>query len=341
MKSKVIFWGFGCLLVALLMISILGCQGEEVTPSPDKENGAEEPAGTNGEADSAEEEKLTVAVSIVPQKTFVEKIGGDLVDVVLMVPPGYSPATYEPTPQEIEEFSDADLYFSIGVPTEEGNILPHAEDISGLDVVHMQKVVEEEFPVRKMNGEEHEHNGHEDDHDHDDDHAHDDHDHDHGGRDPHIWLSPQRAQLMVETMADEMADHDETNREIYQENASAYVEELQELDEHLEETFAELDIRKFIVFHPAYGYLADDYDLEMHALEYDGKEAPPEKREEIVDLAQEEDIRTIFYQDEIDSQLTEQFAEEIGGKTHELAPLAPDYIDNLKSMADTMAEVME
>jgi len=99
--------------------------------------------------------------------------------------------------------------------------------------------------------------------------------------------------------------------------------------------------KKFIVYHPAFGYLADDYGLTMVALEQEGKEATPQQLEKIIDLAKKENIKAIFYQEEIDSSQSEAFAEEIGGKTIQLAPLAADYIGNLKNMAETMAEVMQ
>jgi zinc transport system substrate-binding protein len=79
----------------------------------------------------------------------------------------------------------------------------------------------------------------------------------------------------------------------------------------------------------------------MYALEEDGKEATAQHLQEMIDLAKAENIKVIFYQDEIDSSQSEAFAEEIGGKTVQLAPLAANYIENLKSMADTMAEAMQ
>lgn len=260
------------------------------------------------------EKKLTVAVSILPQKTFVKKIAGDLVDIVLLVPPGYSPANYEPAPKEMKQFSNASLYFSIGVPTEEANIMPRAKEMEELEIVNLNEKVAESYPERKLFSRE---------------------------RDPHIWLSPQRARAMVEIMADKMASLDPENKDKYQKNASMYISKLTSLEEELDEIFSRLENNKFIVFHPAFGYLADDFDLQMYSLEFEGKDATPGRMKEMVDLAIEEDIRVIFYQDEIDSKQSEAFAEEIGGKAVKLNPLSPHYIDNLKRMAQTMVEVLD
>ena len=98
--------------------------------------------------------------------------------------------------------------------------------------------------------------------------------------------------------------------------------------------------RKFIVFHPAFGYLADDYHMTMYALEEEGKESTPQHLKEMIDLAKKENIKAIFYQAEISSQQAQSFAEEIGGNTIQLAPLAPNYIENLRNLVTLMAEVM-
>lgn len=257
--------------------------------------------------------KPIIAVTIVPEKTFVEAVCGNLAEIITLVPPGNSPANYEPTPSEIEKFSETSIYFSIGVPTEEANILPSAEEISSIKIVKLQDEVNEKYPDRVFES---------------------------GERDPHIWLSPKRVKVMVETIAREMGKLDEENNDRYGQNAQAYIEKLDQLDEEIQSALAGMENKKFIVFHPAFGYIADDYGLTMYALEKDGKEATPQHLQKMIDLAKKENIKAIFYQEEIDSKQSEAFAEEIGGKTVQLAPLAADYIDNLKKMTKTMAEVM-
>ncbi len=317
-EKRMFFWAVVLLLSGLLMIGLTGCDsGDEVSEtevsetedSETEDRAVDEEAVTDGE----EREKLTVAVTIVPQQAFVKEIAGDLVDVVLMVPPGNSPGNYEPTPQEIQMFSDAAVYFSIGTPTEEPNILPHAEEMGTIEVVRLQDVVAAKYPDREISP---------------------------GRRDAHIWLSPKRAMVMVETMAEKISSLDETNRQTYEQNAAMFISQLEELDQYLLNTLDNLSSNKFIVFHPAFGYLADDYGLEMYALEQDGKEATPERLKEMIDFAKGEGIKVIFYQKEIDSPQSRSFAEEIGGETIRIAPLSPDYIDNLKKIADTMAEVL-
>lgn len=255
------------------------------------------------------DKKMVVAVSIVPQANFVKAVCGDLVEVVTMIPPGSSPENYEPTPKEIQKFSDATIYFSIGVPTEKNNIIPSVADDT--KVIALQEIVSKKYPDLLIGG----------------------------NRDPHIWLSPKRVMVMVNAIADEMSNIDPNNKDIYNANAKKYIEELQKVDNELKKSFDGMSNRKFIVYHPAFGYLADEYNLEMYALEEEGKEATAQRIIEMIDFAKKENIKAIFYQAEISKEQAKSFAEEIGGKTVMLSPLAEDYIDNIKDMAKTMAEV--
>jgi zinc transport system substrate-binding protein len=266
---------------------------------------------SNNEQENVKEDKPIIAVTIVPEQTFVEAVCGDLAEVVVLVPPGNSPENYEPTPMVIEKFSKASLYFSIGVSTEEANILPKATDIK---TIALQDEVALTYDDRTFES---------------------------GERDPHIWLSPKRVKVMIEIISREMGKLDEANKETYEKNAKAYIEQLDELDKEIKESLDGVQNKKIIVYHPAFGYLADDYSLEMYALEEEGKESTAMHLQEMIDLAKKENIKAIFYQEEIDSSQSKSFAEEIGGKTVQLSPLAADYIDNLKKMAETISEVMQ
>lgn len=296
MKVRKSIWTGTCLILVLSLFLLSGCAND------DKQNDSKEEKGNS---------KPIIAVTIVPEKTFVEAVCGDLAEVITMVPPGSSPENYEPTPQEIEKFSKASVYFTIGVPTEEANILPNAGDVK---IIALQDKAAKVYPDRTFES---------------------------GERDPHIWLSPKRAKVMVAAIAEEMGNFDKANKETYKQNADRYIEQLDKLDKDIAASLEGVKNRKFIVYHPAFGYIAEDYNLQMYALEEEGKESTIQHLKEMIDLANKENIKVIFYQEEIDSSQSEAFAEEIGGKTMQLEPLAADYIDNLKKMAQTMAEVMQ
>ena len=261
------------------------------------------------------EYKINVAVSIVPQETFVRAVGGDKVDVTTMIPPGKSPENFAPTPDIMEKFSEANIYFTVGVPTERASILPKAGEFNkDVKIVDMADEVSKVYGERKFES---------------------------GDRDPHIWLSPKRAKVMVQIIAKELSTVDPSNEDFYESNAEKYINELDEVDAKIKNSLSSLKEKTFICYHPAFGYFADDYGLQMIALEHEGKEATIEDFQKTIDFAKKEGIKVIFYQAEIDSKQSKTLATEIGGKAEMIEPLSPEYIDNLKIMAETFKKAME
>jgi len=259
--------------------------------------------------ENGENGKSIVAVSIVPQKEFVEAVCGNDFEVIIMIPPGASPENYEPTPLEKQKFEKASVYFSMGVPTEQNNILPTVSETT--------KLVKLDEEVRAV---------------------YNDLTFENGDRDPHIWLSPKRVAVMVQEIAEVLSDIKPENKEKYQDNANKYIQELENVSLEIKKILAEKENKKFVVYHPAFAYLADEVGMEMFALEEEGKEATAQSLKEKIDLAKKEGIKYIFYQAEIDSSQSKAYAEEIGGQTMMLEPLAEDYIENLKEMARMLAK---
>ncbi len=274
------------LLCCALLASVCGC-----TPAPQKE-------------------KLHIAVAIPPVAAFVQAVAGDLCTVQTMVPKGYSPEIYAPTPKELTTAFGADVYFSVGVPAEAEAILPHLNPET--ETVFLDKVCDSRYPPR-MIGE---------------------------TTDPHRWLSPKRAAVMVEEIATVLSALDPEHASLFEHNKSVFLSEIAEVEAQLTETLQNVNNRTFLVFHPAFGYFADDFGLEMIALQEDGKEASPRRISELVDLAREEKVRVIFYQEEINSRQAEAFARELSGTTVALDPLSEAYIENLRTMAKTISEAM-
>lgn len=256
---------------------------------------------------TSDDDRIVAAVSIMPEKAFVEAVCGDLAEIVVLIPPGYSPASYELSPNEMASFRNADIYFTIGVNAEESSLLPVAAESKELLIVNLHKAARGKYPEIEIAD---------------------------GQRDQHIWLSPKRVIVMVQEIADRMSESDPENAMTYKANAAEYISSLEELDARIREKLSGIDNRSFIVFHPAFGYLADDYGLEMYALEESGKEASPLRIRELVDLAIEEEIRVVFYQAEISSRQVQSFAEEIGAELVQLDPLSEDYIENLDIITD-------
>jgi zinc transport system substrate-binding protein len=278
-------------------------------------------------------EKPVVAVTIVPQIEMIRGIAGNRVEIVEMIPAGFSPANYAPSPAEMTAFNKSEIYFSIGVPADTQNILPRAEENNDLKVVKLFELVENKFPNRYMN-----HSHEEDTDDHEDDPQSNQ---DKQGRDPHIWLSPERSAYMVKIMRDHLIDLMPEYADEFRENTEEYLNKLTAVDQKNTELLSKYRGEEILVYHPSYGYFTEHYGLEMIAIEESGKDPGPRHIAEIIDKAREENIKTIFYQAEIDSNKTKAIAEEIDGDIVQLNPLAEDYLDNLSSLAETFAKVLE
>lgn len=260
-------------------------------------------------------DKLWVAVSIVPQATFVQAVGGERVAVATMIPPGANPENYAPTPQTMAQLSQAKLYFSIGVPAETSGILPRLNQInSQMKVVDLAARVDQVYPAREFSP---------------------------GEKDPHRWLSPKRVKEMITTIESELVAADPQGEELYRKNAAAYRSQLDKLDADIRSSLSDLAGHSFIVYHPAMGYFADDYGLKMIALEEEGKPATAQSMQAVIDQAKKEGIKVVFYQAEMDSKQAESLARELGGKAELIAPLSPDYIDNLNKTAQTFASSLQ
>lgn len=271
------------------------------------------------------ENRITVAVGIVPEAAFVEKVAGDLVNVVTLIPPGNSPANYQPTATQMQELSDASVYFSMQTPTEEANIMPKVYDLNkDIIIVNLRDTVSKTYPNRTLDGHKH------DEHEHIEEHEQ--------WEDPHIWLSPKRAVVIVRTIADELSRLDEQNSKTYMDNAKKYIAELNELDKEISGITDGLTNKSFMIYHGAYGYFADDYGLEMISLESDGKPATAANMQSVIEQAKSQGIATMFYQTEFDDSQAKTVADEIGGTVLKAAPLSPDYIESLRSFANALKE---
>ena len=263
--------------------------------------------------------KPTVTVSIAPQRTFVKAVAGDLVDVVTVIPPGFSPANYEPSPKDAMALSKTDIYFAIGVAAERDYILPNLKSFnSSLNIVELHKRVEEIYLPLYLSENKSEKT-----------------------RDPHIWLSPLRVKVMVQAISDELCVIDPKNKAKYQENCKNYIEALHLLHKSILTSLSNTNKRGFIVYHPAYGYFANDYNLVMTAVECDGKEATAKRIKDVIDLAKRENIRFVFYQDEFDDNQAKIIAEEIGGTVIKTSPLASNYVENMQLIASKIADTLK
>jgi zinc transport system substrate-binding protein len=278
------------------------------------------------------QDKIPVYVSIAPQKYFVQQIGKDLVEVQVMVSPGASPATYEPKPRQMAGISKAKAYFSVGVPFESRWLKKIAAANPHMKVVATDQGVQK-IPMAAgyhLGGA-----GNVDHHgDHDD--AHDDHGHDHGegSLDPHIWLSPPLVKIQARHILTGLQQIDPSHGGQYERNYHAFLRAIDLLDQQLKQKFAGMKDRRFLVFHPSWGYLAQAYGLKMTPIEVQGKDPKPAQLEALIAYARQEGIKVVFVQPQFSARSARLIAGEIGGKVAFADPLAENWADNLLAVGD-------
>lgn len=262
--------------------------------------------------------EITAAVTIVPQLEMVEAIAGEKIEVVEMIPKGFSPSNYAPSPVEMRAFNKAAVYFSIGVPADIQNILPRAEGMTDLKVIKLFEKIESKYPHRYFI-EKNENKG---------------------GRDPHFWLSPSRTSYMVEIMRDQLIDLMPQHENEFRKNAANYLNKLNKINQENKKILSPYQGEEILAYHPAFGYFTEEYGLKMIAVEKSGKEPGPRHLQKIIETASQKGIKNVFYQEEIDSRKSKAVAEELGGTVVQLNPLAGNYLQNLKLMAEKIVETL-
>jgi zinc transport system substrate-binding protein len=263
------------------------------------------PAGAAGQP-GLNEEAFTVFVSIPPQKYVVERVGGPRVDVKVLVPPGRSAETYEPSPRQMAELGAARIYFRVGMPFEDPLFRRLAGTLKNVDVVDTrQGVILRSFGAHACAG-----------------HA-----------DPHVWLDPQRVKIQAATVCEALCRADPPRESDYRSRLAALVEDLDRTGRKISAWLEPFQGRRFYVYHPAFGYLADAFGLVQVALEEDGREPGPRHLARLIEQARNDGARVLFMQPQHASRGAQAFAEAIGARIVALDPLAEDYLENLERMA--------
>ncbi len=243
-------------------------------------------------------EKPILTVSILPQKFFVEKIAGDQFKVNVMIPPGESPATYDPTPQQMAELIKSEIYFRIGYIEFEKTWIREFETEHGevrfFDTSRGVDLLTSEF----------EHG-----------------DHTHIGVEPHIWMSVINVKQIAENMTDDLESLYPENEQFYNDNLKAFHKELDSVHAINLSAFENIELRQFIIYHPALTYYAKDYDLVQIPLEREGKEPGVSYMKTVIQQAIENNTRAILVQKQFNQEEARVIEKEISGKIILIDPL--------------------
>ena len=258
-----------------------------------------------------------MTVSIAPQQYFVERIGGDRVHVTVMVPTGSDPHTFEPSPGQMRALSEADLYLAIGENFEQ-------TWMARFRAVNPDMLVVDTFAGIERFAEE------------DADHPTDER-----TLDPHIWVSPSLVKVLAQATHDALVGLDAAHTSAYDAGLAAFLVDIDALDAEIRSVLEDQARRQFIVFHPAWAYFARDYGLEQIPVEIGGQEPSAAEMARLVAFARKENIRVILAQPEFSTLAAETIAREIGGEVVLISPLAPDWLDNMRRVADAFTRALE
>ena len=247
-------------------------------------------------------------VSILPLRSLVQGIVGDDFDVEVLVPPGASPETFEPTPRQFVGLNKARMVFNVGLIDFETTLLAKIED--------QAKVVNLSRGIELIAGTcSHGSHGHT--------HTH--------GIDPHVWTSPRALQKMAEN-AYEAIRKAYPDSVKYETNYRLLQQELKALDERTAARIAACGVEYFIIYHPALTYYARDYGLRQIAIEADGKEPSAKQLTQLIRQAREDGVRRILYQSQFPASAVEVIARDIDAEYAEVDPLREDVIANIEEI---------
>lgn len=262
---------------------------------------------------------LKVAVSIPPQKYFVDMIGGQHVHVDVLVPATAEPETYEPTPRQLVELSQDTLYMKIGVPLESAwlarftSVNPHlvaVDTAQGIQRVPMSAHIS--TPTTET------------------------------GLDPHIWLSPVLVRIQAINIRNALIKADPAHTADYQRGYEQLALKINQVDSDILRSLAgaKLQQSKFIVFHPAFGYFADAYGLTQVPIEAEGKEAGPKQMSKLITFAQENHIKVVFIEPQFAQKEAKTIAASIGGQVAVIDPMQEDWPAGMEAIATALKKAL-
>lgn len=255
---------------------------------------------------------LQLSVSIAPQAWLAQKIGGEYVLVQSLTDSGDDPHSYEPSPEQMADLAKSDFYFSIGVEFEDAWLPRLSESNPQMKLVDSSRGVEHILMESA-----HKHEGHS-----------------HESTDPHIWFYPANMKQIAQNIATALIEQDAAHQEQYQQNLQKLLAEIDATDAQVRFILQDRRTNSFIATHPAWGYFAHAYDLQMLSPEQEGNEADPAHLAEMITKAQALDVRLIACPKGSHQPLAQSLADQLGiRKLVEWETLPDDWSASMLTMA--------
>jgi zinc transport system substrate-binding protein len=273
---------------------------------------------------------VTVTVTLPPQAYFVQRIGGDRVQVNTLIEAGIDPHTYEPKPEQLRQMANSQLYLAIGDGMEQGWLSRFTGTNPQLQVTDTSQGIIKIPQVFAG-------------HDHGHAHGHEQGEKSPGheneaGLDPHIWLSPRLVKQQAQTIYQALVKQDPQHQAEYQANLQQFLGELEQLDQQIRQQLKPVKNRAFMMFHPEWGYFAKDYGLKMLAIQAEGQEPSAGQLADIINQAKQNQVKVIFTQPEFSPQTAEVIAKQLGIKVIPISALSGDWKNNLQQVTQILAD---
>jgi zinc transport system substrate-binding protein len=257
--------------------------------------------------------KIGVVVSIGPEVQWVNAVGGDKVNVTLMVPPDDDPHTYEPLPGQLKQVSNAKMYAEIGSPLEfETNYMGKIEAANpNLLIVNCSQGI-----TLMPNTAENESDT----------------------MDPHDWVDPKDAEVMVNNIYLGLVKVDPSDQAYFEKNRDNYEAQLETLDNYTAQTLKDKKGTDILIFHPAFGYYAKDYNLTQIAVMINDEEPSPQRIALLLNTAKADNITVMYNEPQYDPSYMQSIASQVNGKVLTVNDLDENYLQNMRNVANAFAQ---
>ncbi|MDF2873983.1 MAG: znuA [Sporomusa sp.] len=309
--------GLVLLLCAAVLVTLAGC-------------------GTKTKSTQSAPDKLKVFATVYPVYDFARQVGGDKIEVAMLMPPGAEPHDWEPTAQDIVKIKSAKLVLYHGAGLEP------VDKLLSKDVLATVKAVEVSKGIPLLAGEEDEDEDEASHQQHDKDKQTDQHKHE-SETDPHVWLDPVYAQQEVKAIAEALSEVDPANKDYYQKNAERFIQELVKLDSDYQTTLSKAGRRDIITTHIAFGYLAKRYNLEQIGIMGLAPDSEPtaDKMAKVVDFCRTHQVKYIFFETLVSPKLADTIAKETGAGLLVLNPVENLTAEEMKQGKDYLSVMRE
>jgi zinc transport system substrate-binding protein len=264
-------------------------------------------------APSSKSSKPVVLVTIPPYGYFVEQIAGDILSIEIFVPPGANPHTYEPTPKQVEKFTQAKIWFRYGDPIEQ-KILPflRERDVKDVDLSRgLPLITTTEHACGN--------------------HAHE-------SKDLHVWLDPHLALEQAKKISEELSQSWPEHRKLFEKNYLQLAQRLEVLDEKIKAELQPFEGITLLLSHPALGYYCERYGIHQLSIECEGKDPLPKQVAQVVKEAQEKAVKVIFIEPQYNNKGASLIAEKLQLPIYQIDPYALAYFHTMQDISKSIVK---